>query len=401
MRKTNLAFAFMALATLSGLGARSTTEASPQAASNTRLTVDSNVVKINGQPVRLVGYGDIGMLAERQFDFRVFFGTLRGNKINMVRVWVNYHWANSLTPYQGSRGSKYNIEQSSDAFYRRLANFVAEADRQGIVVQVCLFDVNALETGSDDPREQRWVKFPLNRANNRNGYLASRAKYFTTDAQCGADKDRCVWSKVHSVMIDKVTEAIGNYGNVIYEVMNEPGKSKTGASSGAVVNFHKAVIKRLSERLPNYSGSKVISINADSSDLRDLARNTNEVSLYSVHLENNDGPSSSLLNSAKPVIISNDGHCTQTVINYDSGDGNRNKSCHGAVSSGASDQRARKTEELLKKVFPDRKLRDGRVHFDFLDKGINGSSWPTTTDYNPRASSLDRKVLDKLNDYAF
>lgn len=372
-----------------------------QSAGSTRLTVESNVVRINGQPARLVGYGDIGMLAERQFDFRKLFPILQANKINMVRVWANYHWANSLTPYQGSRATKYNIEKLNNAFYQRLVNFVAEADRYGIVVQLCLFDANALETGRDDSRNQRWVKSPLNRANNQNGYLAGRSAYFTTDSQCGTNKDRCIWSKVHAVLIDQVTEKLSGYGNVIYEVMNEPDGSSTGASTDAVVDFHRAVIRKLTDRLRNAAGSRVISINADSAALRELAKNTPEVALYSIHLGGEQGPASADLSSSKPIIISNDGHCTQTIINYTSGNPNRNSACTGAVTNGAADRRAEKTDALLKKIFPDRKQRDGRVHFDFLDKGLNGISWPTTTDYNPRAGNLDRKVLDVLRAFAF
>lgn len=173
----------------------------------TKLTVEGNVLKINGQPSRLVGYGDLGMLADSGFDYATFFRSLQNYQINMVRVWVNYHWTNSLTPYQGSRSAKYNIELPNETFYTRLANFVSEADRRGIVVQVCVFDANALETGRDDPRNKRWVNFPLNKDKNRNGYLTTRSKYFAVENQCpNNDKDKCVWSRVHAVVIDKVTE---------------------------------------------------------------------------------------------------------------------------------------------------------------------------------------------------
>lgn len=399
--KTTLLRIFVLMISLFGLIHQpDVIERSGFAASQTNVTVEGNTLKINGQPARLISYSDIGALAESSFDYGNFFNTLRGYKINSVRVWVNYHWANSLTPYAGSFGS-YDIGQQSNAFYTRLANFVREADRHGIVVQLCLFDANALETGADDRYNQRWVRSPLNKANNRNSYLTARSKYFTTDATCNSsvDRDRCIWSRVHSVLIDKVTEQTGNYGNVIYEIMNEPDGSNTGASSASVRDFHQAVIQRLSSKLRNYSGSKVISINADSSTLKRLAKDDPAVSMYSVHLSKNNRPASADLSAVKPVIISNDGHCTQTAINYKSGHANRDTSCSGAVSSGEAQVRANKTEDLLRRVFPSTSMT-GRVHFDFLDKGINGSSWPTTQNYNPRAGNFDRLVLEKLKSFA-
>lgn len=373
-----------------------------QAQSKTRLSVENNVVKINGRTARLVSYGDIGILAENSFDYRTFFATLRGYRVNMVRVWFNYHWASSLSPYQRDGQGRYDIDSSNESYYARLAALVAAADDQGLVVQVCLFDANALETSTDDPRGQRWVRAPFNRTNNTNGYLATRSNFFGTSNSCTSNnRENCMWSRVNAVVIDKVVGRLGNYSNVIYEVMNEPDVSSTGASSSAIAAFHRAVIDRLTSRLQSHGGSKVISINADSSTMLSLALNTTAVSLYSVHLSENSGPTHSQLNSTKPIIISNDGHCTQAVLNYQQGDTTRNTACSSAVTSNADTQRANKTAELLRKVFPNARLNNGRVHFDFLDKSLNGSSWPTTTNYEPRAAKADRKVLEKLRVYTF
>jgi len=374
-----------------------------QAQSRTRLSVEENVVKINGQTARLVSYSDLGLLAESSFDYRTFFATLRAYRVNMVRVWFNYHWASSLSPYRRDGQGRYDIESGNATYYERLKALVAAADAQGIVVQVCLFDANALETGTDDDRRnQRWVRAPFNRANNINGYLATRRNFFGTSNSCTSNnRESCLWSRVNAVVIDKVVESIGNYSNVIYEVMNEPGGSSTGASSSAIAEFHRVVIDRLTSKLQSHVGSKVISLNADSSTLLSLALNTAAVSLYSVHLSDNNGPTMSQLNSTKPIIISNDGHCTQAVLNYKQGDPNRNTACSGAVTSNADTQRANKTAALLQQVFPNARLNNGRVHFDFLDKSLNGSSWPTTTNYEPRAAYADRNVLQKLRDFTF
>ncbi len=399
--KTTLSRIFVLVVLFGAIGQSDSVQRPSYAASQTNVTVEGNTLKLNGQPVRLLAYGDFGMLAESNFDYAAHFRTLRSYNLNAVRVWANYHWADSLTPYQGSRGSKYDTGRASDAFYTRLGNFVREADRNGVVVILGLFDANALETGSSrDKHNNRWANSPLNKANNRNGYLTTRSKYFTTDATCNSsvDRDRCIWSHINTVIIDKVTEQTGNLGNVIYEVATG-SNSSTGASSSSVLAFNREVVERLSQRLQSFSGSKVIAINADSSRLKRWALDEPAVSMYTINLKGGSGPSSSDLRAAKPVLISNDGSCTQTTNNYTKGHPDRTNTCSGAVSSGAAQVRANKTQDLLRRVFPSTSAT-GRVGFDFVDKDLNGSSWPRSGDYNPRAGNLDRRVLEKLRSFA-
>ncbi len=348
---------------------------------------------LDDKPVRLVGYGDYGTLSERDFEYEMFFERLAQNRINFTRVWVNYHWTQSLSPYSRRSNGKYDLEAPSSAFYERLHSFVRYAESKGVVVQICLFDANGQES---DGCKLRWARSPFNRANNVNGYLDSPGDY--------DDLQTPVWDKVHAPMVDRVVDTVGGFGNVIYEICNEPDTSDPGIS----LAFQEAVASRLRQRLGALTGSKLISVNLGrlwredksldlSSEYNRWANTSPDVDVISIHVsQNGNTPIAGYRAVDKPVIISNDGDRTQQT---DKQPGS-SITCAGATRGWNENDRLLMTGNMLSIAFNEEILGapGGQGHVEFLDKGLMDSSW-ITLDYNPRVSMVNENVLKLLSTF--
>jgi hypothetical protein len=333
------------------------------------LTRSGSRLLIDGEPVRLVGYGCYGMVSESSFESEIFLENLSHHRVNFVRVWVLFHWTNDLTPFTGNRADKYDLLSQNDSFYSRLKDFVRMAEERRIVVQVCLFDGVAL-TG--DSSSNRWPKFPYNLANNLQGYLTSPGQFNDIPSDW--------WSGASRPLIDRVVDELGDFGNVIYEAMNEPDTHGVDTSSP---QFNPAVVDRLYERLhrPEYGGSKIISVNPEASVLRNWAISSDKVDLVSYHIKDPQTPSS-IGDIGKPLLFSNDGDDSQKTE---------------AFGGLAPAERLARIEAMLNHTFPNGKV-DGIRHFECLDKGLYGSTW-LSEDYAPRHENRNQGILQLLSEF--
>jgi hypothetical protein len=178
----------------------------------------------NGREIHLVGFAAYGIVAAPTADIDGYLDVLVKYKINFTRVFALDRWANkgcSLTPFglvsgDGCPGSTFDISQFDEKYFTRLRQFVTAAARRGIVVQYCLFDRCGLQKASHAP--ERWGRNPYNPANNINGLFnldgRSYPPAFTQTTGEGAD--------LHRAFLNKVVATIGDCGNVVYEIFNEP-----------------------------------------------------------------------------------------------------------------------------------------------------------------------------------
>ncbi|MCG3174849.1 MAG: hypothetical protein GMKNLPBB_03138 [Myxococcota bacterium] len=335
------------------------------------------VLQFCGAPVRLVGYGDYGLLAEEAFDFNPFLDQLRTKRLNLVRVWIPYQFAASLAPFAGAKGS-WDLRRINEGLIQRLRSFVAAAAQRNIVVQVTVFDSVGLE--GDDKSGNRWINSFYRPGNHISPWPRNKEEF---NRFPGRD-DPPVWKEIHQPYIARAVSAICDQPNVIYEIMNEPDGS--GAEPGiGVRGFVDAAAAeiRASFRQPQCTGSRVISAN----DHTMRAMDVDEVDVISMHL----GPSMPVsripdfLALGKPVIISNDGDDTQTSTKYG----------FGALSNA---DRARRIAGFAAAAF-DRKYETGHAHLEILDKDINGASWKSQN-YEPRHANTTMEILDALGPFS-
>ncbi|MCK6548824.1 hypothetical protein L6R52_23470 [Myxococcota bacterium] len=332
------------------------------------LARDGRVLTWCGAPIRLVGYGDYGLLAESAFDYEAFFDRLVASRVNFVRVWGQYHFAADHMPFAGTRGA-WDLERLDDAYFAQMRAMVLAAARRGIIVQLTLFDSVALESRATG---NRWVNSPYNDVNNLQGWLTDPRDFDDVPP----DENPPVWRQVNQPYVHRVVDTLCDLPNVIYEVMNEPDGS--GAEDGlGMPPFIDLVIGELHTRLarPECTGSRVISTN--DAELRTL--DDPRVDAVALHV----GPerAGSAGDRVKPMLISNDGDDSQVSTLYG----------FGTLTNA---ERAARIDTYARSAFGDGAPL-GHTHVEILDKDLNGPTW-LSQDYDPRADRATPELLGVL-----
>ncbi len=179
----------------------------------------------DGEPVALITSAEhYGALLNLDFDFREYLKTLREEGFNYTRIFTGTYIEpvenifgiekNTLAPLPGkylspwiSVEGKYDLKQFNPAYFERLGQFMAEAEEQGIMVEVTLF--------SSIYAESAWVLSPMNPRNN---------------IQSAGPED---YRKVHTLFsgtllpfqerfIRKMVRSLNGFGNLFFEIQNEP-----------------------------------------------------------------------------------------------------------------------------------------------------------------------------------
>jgi hypothetical protein len=178
-----------------------------------------------GKPTVLITSGEhYGALINDDFDYERYLDELAEFGFNQTRVFsgsfieprdkfvVGYR--NPLAPRPGglvspwpvTQGGKFDLEAWNPRYFQRLRDFVAAAEKRGIVVELVLF--SALY------EYERWDANPFNPANNVNGVESiDPTRLYTLDnEQVLAYQDE---------LVRKLVSEVRSFGNVYFEVINE------------------------------------------------------------------------------------------------------------------------------------------------------------------------------------
>ncbi len=116
-------------------------------------------------------------------------------------------WARSLVPGYARGGNKFDLDSWDKRYFDRLADFVSEAGKRGIVVEVCLF--------CNIYKDSQWDDSPMKSDNNVNGVgTVEAARALTTD-----NGNLLVYQER---MVRKFVTELKEFDNVYYEIVNEP-----------------------------------------------------------------------------------------------------------------------------------------------------------------------------------
>jgi len=185
-----------------------------------------------GKPAILITSGEhYGAVLNRAFDYKTYFKTLSSHGFNLTRTFSGAYcepvgafkiknntlapaksklicpWARSNTPGYANGGNKFDLTKWDAAYFERLRNFVAEASKRGVVVELVLF----CPFYEDD----MWELSPMNAVNNVNGIgKMKRTEVYTL-------QDRKLLA-VQDAMVRKIVEELKGFDNVYYEICNEP-----------------------------------------------------------------------------------------------------------------------------------------------------------------------------------
>jgi hypothetical protein len=190
-----------------------------------------------GEPILLITSAEhYGAVINPDFDFRPYLARLAEYGLNYTRIYPGAYVEvegmfienNMLAPKKGRHllpwarsnvagcwdgGNQYDLDAWSEDFFHRLRDFIAEAVRHDIVVEICFFNCQY---------EEGWHACPLNAANNIQQVGAEDYNDFQTlkNPELTTAQDRYV---------EKILREVNDFDNVILEICDEPTLKGTPA----------------------------------------------------------------------------------------------------------------------------------------------------------------------------
>ncbi len=178
-----------------------------------------------GRPAVLITSGEhYGAVLNLDFDYVKYLDTLAADKLNLTRTFSgsyrevpgSFHIASNtlaprperfICPWPRRGIDKFDLTRWDGAYFKRLRDFVAQASKRGIVVEMNLF--------CPLYEDALWDVNPLNARNNVNGIgEVKRTEALTLkDARLVAIQD---------AMVRKIAGELRGFDNVYYEIANEP-----------------------------------------------------------------------------------------------------------------------------------------------------------------------------------
>lgn len=173
-----------------------------------------------------------GAVLNLDFDYKVYLDELARNNLNLTRTFTGAYvepvgafkieqntlapaperficpWMRSTTPGYANGGNKFDLSRWNEAYFKRLKDFVAYAERKNIVVELALF--------CPFYEDIQWNISPLNAKNNINGVgTVDRSQVNTLDQHGGL-------LAIQEAMVRKIVQELKSFSNLIYEICNEP-----------------------------------------------------------------------------------------------------------------------------------------------------------------------------------
>jgi hypothetical protein len=187
-----------------------------------------------GEPTVLITSGEhYGAVLNLDFDYVKYLDTLAKDKLNLTRTFTGgaycepqgsfniaqntlapaqgrfiCPWARSEAPGYAEGGNKFDLNRWDEEYFRRLRDFVEQASRRGVVVELNLF--------CPFYEEAQWKLSPFNASNNVNdlGHFA-RTNVYNLENNSGL-------LPVQEKMVRKIVQELRDADNVYYEICNEP-----------------------------------------------------------------------------------------------------------------------------------------------------------------------------------
>ena len=186
-----------------------------------------------GKPEVLITSGEhYGAVLNLDFNYVKYLDTLKADKLNLTRTFSGAYvepdnafgiagntlapapgrficpWARSTVPGYANGGNKFDLNRWDDQYFKRLKDFIFQASRRGVVVEMNLF--------CPFYDESQWRISPQNAINNINDLGAvGRTNVYTLDKNGGL-------LAVHDALVRKIVSELKGFDNVYYEICNEP-----------------------------------------------------------------------------------------------------------------------------------------------------------------------------------
>ena len=189
--------------------------------------------EFRGRPTVVVTSGEhYGAVLNLDFDFARYLETLERDGLNGTRTFAGAYceapgafniarntlapkagrficpWTRSEVPGYGNGGNRFDLSRWDEGYFRRLKDFIGEAARRGVIVELNLF--------CPFYEESMWKLSPMNGINNVNGVgFVARTNVYTLDRNGGL-------LRFQEEMTRKIVRELKDFENLYYEVCNEP-----------------------------------------------------------------------------------------------------------------------------------------------------------------------------------
>jgi hypothetical protein len=184
------------------------------------------------KPTILITSGEhYGAVMNMDFDYVKYLDELHSYKLNLTRLFSGVYcesptsfniekntlapapnrficpWARSSESGYANSGNKFDLTKWDEAYFKRLKDFISQAGKRGIVVEVVLF--------CPYYGDEQWELSPIKINNNVNGI----GDLQRTDSLTMKNSDMIA---VHDAMTRKIVTELKDFDNIYYEICNEP-----------------------------------------------------------------------------------------------------------------------------------------------------------------------------------
>jgi hypothetical protein len=218
-----------------------------------------------GKPTILITSTEhYGAVLNRAFDYDKYLRTLQSLGFNLTRTFSGAYcepfgafsiqnntlapakdqlicpWARSEQPGYANGGNKFDLTKWDPAYFQRLKDFVGEAGKRGIVVELVLF--------CPFYEDSMWKLSPMNAANNINGIdKMERTEAYTLKYPS--------LLAVQDAMVRRIVEELKDFDNLYYEICNE------AYFGGVTLEWQAHIAQTITEAEAGFDGKHLIAQN--------------------------------------------------------------------------------------------------------------------------------------------
>lgn len=215
--------------------------------------------EFRGKPTVLITSAEhYGAVLNGAFDYVKYLDALAKDGLNMTRVFTGVYREvpgdfgirfNTLapqdrdfvSPYAKTSSGKYDLAQWNPAYFARLKDFLAQAAKRGIVVEVTLFCTYY--------NDRMWVLSPLHEKNNVNGVGAGVKNTEVLTLRHAS------LTEAQTAFARKVVTELKEFDNLYYEIANEP------YIAGVTLEWQAHIAKTIAETEAGFASKHLIAQN--------------------------------------------------------------------------------------------------------------------------------------------
>lgn len=241
-----------------------------------------------GKPTIIITSGEhYGAVMNLDFDYVKYLETLRRDGMNHTRVFTGAAyvepqgafniernsmapapgryiapWARSATGGYANGGNKFDLSKWDENYFRRWKDFIAQASKREIIVEVNLF--------CPFYGDAQWKLSPFNANNNVNGLgNVGRLDVYTLDKHGGL-------LEIQERFVRRIVAELEDYDNIFYEICNEP------YATNIPMNWQERVVEVIVDAEKNLPSKHLISLNISNGSQK-IEKPHPAVSIFNFH----------------------------------------------------------------------------------------------------------------------